>query len=129
MPYLPRSFPQKSPVICSSFAKHDLRLKASYGSSPPCKMLHESFVYVICDMALLKFKCFDWRAGPPAVEHLHVCDMAHLYSEDHMSNESFTCVTWLHPTCSMSHSNIDMAPLILIRFDIGVFLIAVPGRL
>ena len=29
-------FPQKSPIISGSFAKHDLQLKAFYGFSPPC---------------------------------------------------------------------------------------------
>ena len=31
-----RPFSQKSPIISGSFAKYDLQLKASYGSSPPC---------------------------------------------------------------------------------------------
>jgi len=36
IPYLYRSFLQKSSIICGSFCKRDLQLKASYTSSPLC---------------------------------------------------------------------------------------------
>ena len=32
-------YPQKSHIICGSFAENDLQLKAYYGSSPPCKII------------------------------------------------------------------------------------------
>jgi len=46
-------FPHKSPIISGSFAKYDLQLNASYGSSPPCiieglnlYVWHRSFICV-----------------------------------------------------------------------------------
>ena len=45
-------FLQKSPIISGSFAKNDLQLMASCGSSPPCM-----YIYLLCNMHMYTCVC------------------------------------------------------------------------
>ena len=53
MPYLYRSFAQKSPITIGSFAKNYLQLITSYVSSPPCSF----WAYYLHDMRLSPDVC------------------------------------------------------------------------
>jgi len=60
-----RHFPQKSPIIGGSFSKHDLPLKASYGSSLPCDIFQKIWYVRVCPSRRV-------REGQTSVPHV-VC--------------------------------------------------------
>ena len=65
MPYLFRSFSQKSPITSGSFAKNDLHLKASHGSLPPCNDAHDHlYDTYIC----------TWNTRPKSDSFMHTID-------------------------------------------------------
>jgi len=82
MPFLYRSFSQKSPAICESFVKIDLQLKASYGSAPRCSKLSTGWrIYIAC----LKLQGFFTKeplsiwpfGGKWPINTLHRMDVRH----------------------------------------------------
>ena len=86
-------FPQKSPIISGSFAKHYLQLKVFYGSSPPCANngIVENLHIVTCTRVythrLICFACEeDWYGILVCTYiHIHVYICIHTYVYAYMN--------------------------------------------
>ena len=61
-------FPQKSPTISGSFAKKDLQLKASYGSSPPGTAMCQHNV----DTAMSILQCAAEKRATGGISHISI---------------------------------------------------------
>ena len=90
------NFPPKSHVISGSFAKNDLQLKASYGSSPPCTMnVIEIKIITTISSAATQSSCSS-KLPTNATNAMCVCVQIYEYTYIYMYTFIYDMYTYIY---------------------------------